>query len=79
MNRFIRNLVVICLVSFLSACGGGGSDNSDSAGESQNDNSETTTRTFIVKLEDVEIRRISNDDRVEVDTSEIQSDPLTYQ
>jgi ABC-type oligopeptide transport system substrate-binding subunit len=72
MKNKILALLVAFSLAMLNACGGGSDSSSPSNG-----NNQPVTKTFIVSLESVDIRRSSNGDVVDVNTAGISSGTLT--
>ena len=65
MMYILKTAIIISFIAIVSACGG-----SDSGGQ-------PASKTFTVELVATDVRRISNGDTIDVDTSNISSGPLT--
>lgn len=73
----MKNLKQVCLIisslMLLSACGGGGS--SDDTPPTGN-NVSVSNKNFSVSLKNIDIRRVSNDESIDVNTAGVSSGTL---
>jgi hypothetical protein len=70
MKILIRTLLIILSIATLSACGGSDTGTIDVPDQ-------TVSKSFTLTLSSVDVRRVSNGDPVNVDTSGIKSGSLT--
>ena len=70
----LRAMILLAISSLLASCGGGGGGGGGSSTPTS-----TPSQNFTVSLKAVDIRRVSNGESVDVNTTDIASDPLTYQ
>ena len=75
VKNVIKTLLVISSVALIvNSCGGGGGGGSSTTPPTTGGgNTQSMTKSFTVSLASIEIRRVSNDGRVEVDTADISS------
>lgn len=63
------------LFAMLSGCGGGGSDSKGgNSNPSAGGNDQAVSKTFTVSLANIEVRRVSNGNSLDVDASNISRD-----
>jgi hypothetical protein len=80
MKILFRTLLIILSIATLSACGGGGGGGSDDTADATGTidvPDQTVSKSFTLTLTSVDVRRVSNGDPVNVDTSGIKSGSLT--
>ncbi|MFC1523494.1 hypothetical protein ACFL6N_01760 [Thermodesulfobacteriota bacterium] len=71
MKNAIRIILLALSVMMLSSCGG------ESNPGNSSDEGDSTSKTFTVSLENVDVRRVSNGEIVKVDTTDITSGELS--
>lgn len=72
MNNATRIVTLGFSVLMLASCGGGGSGGSDTQGGSDT----PSEKNFSVSLKNVDIRRVSNEETVDIDTSRINGQQM---
>jgi len=78
MKSLMQKLLIASSLVTLTACGGGGGGGGgDSQPPSGNVGSNTSMK-FSLALSNVDVRRVSNGDEVNVDTASITSGELTF-
>lgn len=79
MKRLSLPLALVVAVCTLSACGGGGGGGGSGGTTPPPPPPPPQAKTFSVTLEDIDVRRSSNGQRIVVDTTNVTSGTLTLQ